>query len=283
MLNGIALLKCRTCAFVYSGLPDVEVEQANFHFDEEIVERYRMRQSWVDRQWFASIVRRVARRAGIGRVLDVGCGNGVLLREFVKSGWQGFGVDPSPWAVQCADGYEVFQSTLHGAGFPDGHFDVVTNTAVLEHVAQPHLYVEEVLRILRPGGCAYFNVPNYGSLSIRLGCGSFRSNTPPWHANYFTHRTLAGFLDCYRDMLSAIAIRSYGIPEAYGAYVGLQRLLHGAAPRRADPASPRRATPLSSDGTGKRAVAWLLGKIYYHAGRPFHLGDKLEALLVKAE
>ena len=178
------------------------------------------------------IVRRLTGRTGVGKVLDVGCGNGTLLREFVKQGWQGAGLDPSPWAVQCAEGYEVIQSTLHEAGLPGDHFDAVTNTAVLEHVAQPHPYVEEVLRILKPGGCAYFNVPNYGSLSIRLGCGSFRSNTPPWHACFFTYKTMAEFFSRYRGSLSEVAIRSYGIPEAFGAYLRVQRLLRRLPRRR---------------------------------------------------
>jgi SAM-dependent methyltransferase len=149
---------------------------------------------------------------------------------------------------------------------------------VLEHVAQPHPYVEEVLRILKPGGCAYFNVPNYGSLSIRLGFGSFRSNMPPWHACFFTHRTMSGFFSRYHNTLSKVTIRSYGIPEAYGAYLRVQRLLR----RRKDRSRPSGLTSPTSDRLGKRAMARLLGATYYHVGRPFKLGDKLEVMVLKA-
>jgi len=286
VLNEIDLLRCRQCAFVYSSLDDVAIEQANFHFDEGVVQRYRTMQTWVDRHWFADIVERITRRTGgVGTVLDVGCGNGTLLREFVKQGWQGWGVDPSPWAVRCAEGYEVCQSTLHEANFPDGRFEAVTNTAVLEHVAQPRPYVEEVLRILKPGGCAYFNVPNYGSVSIRLGYASFHSNAPPWHADFFTHKTLYEFFSGYGGALAKISVRSYGIPEAYRGYVIAHQLLGRLSRGRRQRSNASKTTGSDrtvSDRNGKRLIAGLLGKVYYHAGRPFKLGDKLEVMVVKA-
>jgi SAM-dependent methyltransferase len=278
-LNGIDLVKCRSCAFVYAGVEDKVVEQANFHFDDDLVERYRGLQTWVDRHWFSCIARRITHKAGVGKVLDVGCGNGLLLREFARLGWQAYGIDPSPWARQCAEGYEVYQTTLHGAALPDDHFDAVTNTAVLEHVAQPRGYVAEIVRILKPGGCAYFNVPNYGSLAIRLGVSSFRSNIPPAHANFFTHKTLRALFAPYAGTLADVSVRSYGISQSYGLYVRL----HRGVRRLAGQSKPAGAAPKAagSDGSGKAVLAWLLGTLYYWAGRPLKLGDKLEVIIVK--
>lgn len=278
-LNGVDLVKCRNCTFVYAGVEDKVIEQANFHFDENLVERYRGLQTWVDRHWFSGIARRITRRVGVGRVLDVGCGNGLLLREFVRLGWQAYGIDPSPWAKQCAEGYEVYQNTLHGASLPDNHFDAVTNTAVLEHVARPRGYVQEIIRILKPGGCAYFNVPNYGSLAIRLGVSSFRSNIPPAHASFYTHRTLRELFSPYADALSEVHVHSYGISQSYGFYVRLHRwvgrLAGGSKPAGAAPKAP------ASGGSWKAVLAWLIGTVYYWAGRPLKLGDKLEVVIVK--
>jgi len=118
-------------------------------------------------------------------------------------------------------------------------------------------------------------------LAIRLGCGTFRSNTPPWHANFFTHGTLRGFFARYGDRLSEISIRSYGIPQAYGAYVGVHRFLRrlvGRGPKRSS-GSKR----VSSDRADKRFIAWLFATVYYQAGRPLKLGDKLEVMVVKAK
>lgn len=48
--------------------------------------------------------------------------------------------------------------------FNDESFDVVIATEVLEHVPHPDIYLSEVKRVLRPGGCFYFTIPFLMSL-----------------------------------------------------------------------------------------------------------------------
>jgi 2-polyprenyl-3-methyl-5-hydroxy-6-metoxy-1,4-benzoquinol methylase len=59
-------------ARAYSGTAFSLVEAA-------VLEREK-RCTWVDRLWFRKIAERVTRKTGVGKVLDVGCGNGLLLR-----------------------------------------------------------------------------------------------------------------------------------------------------------------------------------------------------------
>ena len=278
-LNNTDLVRCSACGFVYADMDESAIEAANFHLDGQIAEAYQDFQTWVDWFWFARLARRITRRVGgVGTVLDVGCGNGVLLRQFRDLGWRCIGLDPSPWAQRCAQGYEVVQNTLERAAFPDNCFEAVTSTAVLEHVARPGPYVEEVMRILKPGGCGYFNVPNYGSMTIRLGISDFRANTPPCHANYFTDRTLRRLFVPVGEAIEDRVVRSYGIPQAYGAYVwvhqGLRRKIARAKP-------PVAAGIPSRRNDIRRVLAWILGAIYYHAGRPLKMGDKLEIMVTK--
>ena len=278
-LNGTDLVRCSGCGFVYADMTEGAIEAANFHLDDQIAEAYQGFQTWVDRYWFARLARRITRKVGrVGTVLDVGCGNGVLLRQFRDLGWRCIGLDPSPWAQRSAQGYEVVQNTLEGAAFPDNSFEVVTNTAVLEHVARPGPYVAEVVRVLKPGGCGYFNVPNYGSLTIRLGISDFRSNTPPCHASFFTPRTLHRLFDPLGTALEEGVVRSYGIPQAYGAYVWIHQGLRRKGPRTTSPVAAG-APPRQKEI--RRVVAWFLSGIYYHAGRPLKMGDKLEIMVTK--
>jgi SAM-dependent methyltransferase len=105
ILNKITILKCRACDFVYANLKDEEIIEANSTFAEGAIARYREQQTIIDNVWFKIIVKRLTKMVGSGKALDVGCGNGVLLKHFVDQKWAAFGVDVSPWAKQFAEIY----------------------------------------------------------------------------------------------------------------------------------------------------------------------------------
>lgn len=108
--------------------------------------------------------RRLRREKPNGRVLDVGCGAGDFLRGLAQeSGWEAFGTDLSPHAIELArrqPGLTLFCGELAAARFPDAHFDAVFVRNVLEHVVAPAALMQEVRRITRPGGRVWLLVPN---------------------------------------------------------------------------------------------------------------------------
>lgn len=87
------------------------------------------------------------------RVLDVGCGNGMVHR--ILSGCEVTGVDPLPAFPGAVRG------TAEELPFTDESFDVVTCFDVLEHVNDHERAVSEIRRVLRAEGTAYFTVPIY--------------------------------------------------------------------------------------------------------------------------
>lgn len=98
------------------------------------------------------------------RVLDIGCGVGLLLRKLkeAKPGIQGTGADISAKAVAFVEKHG-FAGVV--GGFPtlplaEGCFDVVLATEVLEHLSQPDEAVREIARLLAPGGKAIITVPD---------------------------------------------------------------------------------------------------------------------------
>ena len=52
-----------------------------------------------------------------------------------------------------------FNYDVHKMGFPDDSFDVVVCNAVLEHVTHPHVAARELIRVLKPGGEIWVEVP----------------------------------------------------------------------------------------------------------------------------
>jgi SAM-dependent methyltransferase len=123
----------------------------------------------IDEAFMPSIRQYAARAMPAGRAgasLDVGCAMGFYVERLTADGWDAHGVDISDYAI--ARGTARGLTTLHVGSvdelpFPDERFDFVTAIDVIEHL-DPDLAracVDEVARVLRPGGLAFFATPNY--------------------------------------------------------------------------------------------------------------------------
>jgi len=109
-------------------------------------------------------------RSGLA-LLDVGCGSASLLGLMKKRGFRVMGVDFSSEASAVAkdeNGVQVVVGSLEDAAFPDASFDIVTLFHVMEHVTNPRDVLQEVGRILRPGGSVVLQVPNIDSWQFRI-------------------------------------------------------------------------------------------------------------------
>jgi SAM-dependent methyltransferase len=96
-------------------------------------------------------------------VADIGCGyNADLARSlFPSSNLWLFDLMINP--ALTSDRITPIEGTLPGslASAPNGHFDVVFCNNVLEHLADPSALLDQISRVLRPGGVAYINVPSW--------------------------------------------------------------------------------------------------------------------------
>jgi len=130
------------------------------------------------------------------RLLDIGCGAGTLLAAARKNGWNAQGLDVSAGAVKHVRelGFEVFEGELKDAAFPSDHFDVVTAAELLEHLVDPQPLLQEVARILRPGGLFWTTTPHARGLSGRMLGLKWRCIWPPEHLQLFSVRGLKKLL-----------------------------------------------------------------------------------------
>ena len=104
-----------------------------------------------------------------GHVLDWGCGLGQLSHLLKQRGVQVTSLEYEPEATEG----EIVRSELYpdvemrmttepvALPYPDASFDSVLSMGVLEHVAQPAASLDELNRVLRPGGRLYvYKLPN---------------------------------------------------------------------------------------------------------------------------
>ena len=96
-----------------------------------------------------------------GRVLDVGCGSGRRIREFINYGYDAEGIETSQADVEYANSIRIKArlGTLTGLDFDELSFDAITFFNVFEHLPDPVETAERALRLLKPGGTAYIFVP----------------------------------------------------------------------------------------------------------------------------
>jgi SAM-dependent methyltransferase len=99
---------------------------------------------------------------GSRRLLDVGCGSGFLLRDFRRYG-RAFGVDANEEAIRAcrARGLDVEHVTSSPLPFERESFDVITALDVLEHLEDDVGTIDDLYRLLKPGGVLLVTVPAF--------------------------------------------------------------------------------------------------------------------------
>ncbi|AAZ96899.1 ubiquinone biosynthesis O-methyltransferase [Thiobacillus denitrificans ATCC 25259] len=111
------------------------------------------------------------------KVLDVGCGGGILAEAMAGVGATVSGIDLSEKALKVARlhlyesgksvDYELVSAEDYAAAHP-GEFDVVTCMEMLEHVPDPASVVAACARLVKPGGWVFFSTLNRNAKSYLL-------------------------------------------------------------------------------------------------------------------
>jgi SAM-dependent methyltransferase len=203
--NELKIVSCRHCKTLYTPYSPWYSSQyfyLGYYLKDEEVEP----PTFV-KQRLEEITAEFAPYRKTNRLLDIGCGAGSLLEAARKHGWQAQGLDVSSHAATHVRGlgFEVFEGELPEAAFPDQHFDVVTAAELLEHIFEPRALVQEVARILRPGGLFWTTTPHARGLSARVLGLDWRCIWPPEHLQLFSISGLqallrgAGFRDIHVD------------------------------------------------------------------------------------
>jgi SAM-dependent methyltransferase len=86
------------------------------------------------------------------KVLDIGCGEGNLVRLLEDAGALAFGIDINIDLVRVADHPRTALARADALPFPDNTFDICVSSHLIEHLDSPVRFLRETARVLRAGG-----------------------------------------------------------------------------------------------------------------------------------
>jgi SAM-dependent methyltransferase len=185
----------------------------------------------------------IGRFAPSGRLLDVGCGHGLLLDEARRLGYEAEGLELSDHAAAYARetlNLEVHARTL--ADLPEQpRYAVIVLADVIEHLDDPVAAVDHCARLLEPGGVLCVVTPDPASRTAQLAGAGWWGYLPA-HTYLLPRRTLRELLerrglDVTGDvgLVRTFTLRYWmaGLAERGGAVGGAVELLRRAVPRRA--------------------------------------------------
>jgi ubiquinone/menaquinone biosynthesis C-methylase UbiE len=135
----------------------------------------------------ARAVRGLVNRYAIpgGRILDAGTGTGLNLRH-LPAGSVGLDINPRnvELVAQRLPEHQVVLGDIESMPFKDGSFSTVVCTEVLEHVPNPSRALDEMKRVLVPGGVLIGSVPARSTIWRLRFLSSTCPHSEPFHNEY---------------------------------------------------------------------------------------------------
>ncbi len=125
---------------------------------------------WVRQECKRRNIQMIERFMEKGRLLSVGCGDGVEIEVGQELGWtdEGYDVD----AAATAEVARRYSAVVHSGEFASlraksAPFDAILMDQVIEHLKDPGDYLRNIFDMLRPGGVLFLGMPNLNSFSNR--------------------------------------------------------------------------------------------------------------------
>jgi SAM-dependent methyltransferase len=227
--NGYDYFRCRSCAMLlvdlHLGADEVFSCYSEAYYEAESSGAGDARRGYPSyrnahetlQASFAEKLALVRRHVPRGRLLDAGAAYGTFLQTATPY-FECTGIDVSEYAAAVARnefGMNVQQGDLERTVFPDNHFDAIALWDIIEHLIHPLQALQEVRRILRPGGCVFISTDDAANWLPRLLGSHWWALAAPLHLCHFSKRGMT--IAFQRAGLEPVGFNSdprrYGVAE----------------------------------------------------------------------
>ncbi|HXH08794.1 MAG TPA: class I SAM-dependent methyltransferase [Alphaproteobacteria bacterium] len=188
--RGYRIARCLDCNFIFVNPRPTEQALLRLYSNQQANPFLKRHFEALDCELpvLVKIIGKIQKYLPSGKLLEIGCGRGDFLRVAQLHGFSVTGCDIFGGCMPVIDDTTFYDGTLKDAKFADCSFDIVVIRNTLEHLFNPNIELEEIMRILKPGGYLYTKVPNvefeYG-FRCRLLYRRNHHFEPPYHLNYF--------------------------------------------------------------------------------------------------
>lgn len=124
-----------------------------------------------------------------GKIMEVACFDGYLLKQLKKLKWDVHGCDPcstADIAIKILGNKRIKKVFFEKGVYPKESFDAVVFRNLLEHIYEPNNFLKEVRESLKNGGKIFIDVPNLKEVIKLGGFGLFFHQ----HVTYFTIKSI---------------------------------------------------------------------------------------------
>ena len=193
--QGFGFYRC-TCGHIYVS-PQIS-SSLSYQLAQELdAVDHRSRLMQVQKLFAAPVCHLLRSRAPGPRLLDIGFGQGWILRLARSYGFDPYGIETSRTHVDALRPF--FDRHLHLAApgrsdIPWDGFDAVIVSHVLEHLPDPASLLGEIFRVMNPDAVLYVAVPDMDSLQFHVFGKRWEVVSPLAHLQYFTDPTLRQLL-----------------------------------------------------------------------------------------
>lgn len=196
--------KCLDCGLIFQN-PQVDFDTIINHYNHQPIYKSNVSRNGIQRILNNFGLKKranvVLKHKPTGKLLDVGCGNGVFI-DYVKnnSNLEVVGTEINVDNVTYLTGkkgLDVRLGNLNEISFTNQEFDIITLWDVIEHLNDPNHTLAEIKKLLKPDGNLIIRVPNGNSVDFALFGKYWAGLDAPRHLYVFSKKSLSYLLSVH--------------------------------------------------------------------------------------
>lgn len=202
--KGYLIKECKTCGHRFTEIKDLNSHLAESFSDDYFFEGKDGYPNYLEEKEMlyrsgVKFTRIISRYAKPGKVLDVGCAAGFILKAFEKAGWECYGIEPND--TMASYGRKELGLDIRTGGMetfnPDQKFDLINLIEVIGSLYDLDKAMQNVKQLSKPGGLVLVESWDMNCLAARFFGASWHEYCPPSVVHWFSDDTLKQLFKYY--------------------------------------------------------------------------------------